>query len=376
MALSPAQVFAALGAHDTATGTGALASETTGDYNTADGYNAMNQNTTGSHGVGVGYRALFANSTGIDDTAVGDQSLTSLTNGTDNTALGDNALNSATITSANLAVGSHALAADTTGKNNTAVGYQAGLTGVNANANTTGSNNTFIGYNAGPGTSTQLTNATAIGSNALVDQSNALVLGGTGADAVNVGIGTATPDPNAGLTVAGVIETTSGGIKFPDGTVQTTAATGSSIAVPSTASTQQYTLTGSDGATWVDIDPTNLKLSITPTSNVNAVLSGNADLWTSTAGYNQDMAIWISGGSYGSGQVVAWKESGGFAGTFSPNAAFVQDVLPLQSGVTYTVKLQWKTNKADPSGTIWAGAGPLPGTHQYSPTRLTAELLP
>ncbi|HLJ68821.1 MAG TPA: hypothetical protein VKX16_15810, partial [Chloroflexota bacterium] len=46
MALSPAQVFAALGAHDTATGTGALASETTGDYNTADGYNAMNQNTT------------------------------------------------------------------------------------------------------------------------------------------------------------------------------------------------------------------------------------------------------------------------------------------------------------------------------------------
>ena len=193
MALSPAQVFAALGAHDTATGTGALASETTGDYNTADGYNAMNQNTTGSHGVGVGYRALFANSTGIDDTAVGDQSLTSLTNGTDNTALGDNALNSATITSANLAVGSHALAADTTGKNNTAVGYQAGLTGVNANANTTGSNNTFIGYNAGPGTSTQLTNATAIGENALVNQSNALVLGGTGANAVNVGIGTTAP---------------------------------------------------------------------------------------------------------------------------------------------------------------------------------------
>ncbi|MEA2097255.1 MAG: DUF1566 domain-containing protein [Candidatus Cloacimonadota bacterium] len=41
----------------------------------------------------------------------------------------------------------------------------------------------------------------------------------------NVGIGTATPTSE--LTVAGVIESTSGGVKFPDGTVQTTAASGS-----------------------------------------------------------------------------------------------------------------------------------------------------
>jgi hypothetical protein len=110
---------------------------------------------------------------------------------------------------------------------------------------------------------------------------------------------------------------------------------------------------------------------VTPTSAVNATISGNADLFTSNAGYNQDIGIWISGGSYGSGQVVAWKESGGFAGTFSPNAAYVQTVLPLASGVQYTIKLQWKTNQADP-GTIWAGAGPIGG--KYSPTRLTAEL--
>jgi hypothetical protein len=39
-----------------------------------------------------------------------------------------------------------------------------------------------------------------------------------------VGIGTATPSNK--LCVAGVIESTTGGIKFPDGTTQTTAATG------------------------------------------------------------------------------------------------------------------------------------------------------
>src|SRR5207245_4584668 len=72
---------------------------------------------------------------------------------------------------------------------NTALGVAAGVTANAANANTTGNNNTFLGSNAGPGTSTQLSNATAIGSNATVSEDNALVLG----NAVKVGIGTATP---------------------------------------------------------------------------------------------------------------------------------------------------------------------------------------
>ena len=79
------------------------------------------------------------------------------------------------------------------GSNNVAVGYLAGVTATDANRNTSGSNNTWIGYNSGPGTATQLTNSTAIGSNALVSASNALVLGGTGQFAVKVGIGTTTP---------------------------------------------------------------------------------------------------------------------------------------------------------------------------------------
>ena len=65
--------------------------------------------------------------------------------------------------------------------------------------NTTGSSNSAFGYLAGPDSaSVALTNSTAIGANAVVSESNALVLGSisgiNGATAsTNVGIGTATP---------------------------------------------------------------------------------------------------------------------------------------------------------------------------------------
>jgi hypothetical protein len=110
-----------------------------------------------------------------------------------NTGIGDFTLASNTTGNQNTAAGNRALQFNTTGIGNTAVGEHAGVTPTSANANTTGSNNTFIGRASGPATPTQLTNATAIGANALVGASNALILGGTGANAVNVGIGTVTP---------------------------------------------------------------------------------------------------------------------------------------------------------------------------------------
>ncbi len=72
------------------------------------------------------------------------------------------------------------------GTQNTFVGHQAGL------SNTSGSNNTLIGY-AASASSSSLTNATAIGYNTVVGASNSLVLGGTGTNAVKVGINTTTP---------------------------------------------------------------------------------------------------------------------------------------------------------------------------------------
>jgi hypothetical protein len=161
--------------------------------------------------------------------------------------------------------------------------------------------------------------------------------------------------------------------------------------VYTTATTKQYQLPNSDGSTWQPIDATHLVLKITPAANSAAILSANADLWTQNAGINQDIGIAVSGGtgpgSYPTvaGQPEAWKESGGFAGTFSPNAAYLQAALPMNAGTTYTITLVWKANKPAAGTTIMAGAGPLwvvpsapplPIPPVYSPVRLTAHVIP
>src|ERR1700737_4154052 len=60
--------------------------------------------------------------------------------------------------------------------------------------------------------------------------------------------------------------------------------------------TQQYHLSGSDGQTWRDIDPTNLSITIHAPANASVILMGNADLWTANGGYNQDLGKAVSGG--------------------------------------------------------------------------------
>lgn len=153
LAVGVAAAYAALGAHDTATGTGALASEAGDNNNSAFGYFALHSNTTGSSNTAAGLQALYSNTTGNSNTASGLYALYSNTTGTANTALGVK-------------------------------------TGGGATPNTTGSNNTFLGYKAAPAAAA-LTNATAIGANAVVSQSNSMVLGASG---VNVGIGRTAPN--------------------------------------------------------------------------------------------------------------------------------------------------------------------------------------
>ncbi len=178
---------------------------------------------------------------------------------------------------------------------------------------------------------------------------------------------------------AGTVDVT---VTTPNGTSATSSAdlftyvpsclTASSVPATGIASsTYQYSLHNSDGATWQEIDAGNLRLSCTATATQSTLLTANADLFTGNAGYNQDLGIFVSDNG-DVDQLLAWKESGGFAGTFSPNAAYVQYLYNMSSGHHYVFKLKWKMNKNAPAATIYAGAGNGP----YSPTSLVSETFP
>jgi hypothetical protein len=130
------------GTENTAIGFDALFSNTTGDSNTAAGSEALSTNTTGVRNTANGFAALNSNTTGERNTATGRAALTSNTTGNNNTADGHDALFSNTTAIRDTATGSFALFSNTTGPNNTAIGYFALF------SNTTGNSNTASGYDA------------------------------------------------------------------------------------------------------------------------------------------------------------------------------------------------------------------------------------
>jgi hypothetical protein len=166
-----------------------------GQYNSFFGWESGKQNTTGMYNTFLGFRAGNANIGGHSNVCIGDRAGAwgTATLGDGNTMIGTQAglVSRAT---ANTFLGMQAGYSTTTGTNNVFIGWIAG------DMNTTGSNNTVVGNNADVG-SIGLTNATALGANASVNASNALVLGGTGANAVNVGIGITTPNATSGLHI-------------------------------------------------------------------------------------------------------------------------------------------------------------------------------
>jgi hypothetical protein len=150
-------------AQNTAYGTNALISNTTGTDNSAFGANALQQNMSGYSNTAIGWDALFFNSSGYNNTATGIAALEGNGGGIGNTATGVNALanngdgryNVAAGWNAlyfnkgddNTAIGSFALQDNSSGRNNIALGVEAGF------YLTTGSNNIEIGNqgNAGEG---------------------------------------------------------------------------------------------------------------------------------------------------------------------------------------------------------------------------------
>ena len=188
---------------NTAFGTSALFNTTTGGSNTCVGAYAMQNNGTGSNNTAMGYASLGSNSNANGNTAYGAGSMQNNGTGINNTAVGNGAMQSNSSGSSNAGLGAFVMQNNTTGIYNVAMGYTAlannssggnnvAIGNTSGGSISTGSNNTFLGSNA-DASSGALTNATAIGYNARVAASNALVLGGTGSYAVNVGIGTTSP---------------------------------------------------------------------------------------------------------------------------------------------------------------------------------------
>ncbi|MGE0635880.1 MAG: beta strand repeat-containing protein [Bacteroidia bacterium] len=235
------------GFDNTANGHVALSSNTTGNYNTANGHGALSNNLAGSNAtafgtnamqyanntttpftnsnVAVGYEALRGSTTasantGNFNTAVGYQTLQKNTTGYRNCAFGYLALNTNIDGAYNVASGPHALFSNTSGWYNTANGREAlyyNTTGSNntANgvlagaANTIGSSNTFIGWLA-DASANNLDNATAIGANAYVGQSNTVVLGsinGVNSATVSAKVGIGDNTPSYPLEVSGTVAT-------------------------------------------------------------------------------------------------------------------------------------------------------------------------
>jgi Chaperone of endosialidase len=167
-------------AQNTAFGTGALASNTTGTNDSAFGFNALFSNTSGSFNTAGGSSALFNNTAGSSNTASGREALLSNTTGGDNTASGFEALSSSTKGGANTASGFNALISNTKARLNIGLGFNAGSNIV------AGSNNIDIG---GAG---------------IADESNTIRIGtnGTQKKTVIAGI-SGTPVLGADVTVNG-----------------------------------------------------------------------------------------------------------------------------------------------------------------------------
>ena len=175
---------------NTAEGTNALFSHTSGLYNTAVGLNALYADRTGGRNTGLGFQTLRFNVAGARNTAVGVNALLHNRNSY-NTAIGDSALFNNTTANYNTASGFHALFSNTEGSENTASGSAALFSNTGGNQNTAiGANalyhniggvaNTAIGFQALLNTTTGLN--TAVGASALVNDT-------TGDSNVALGIG-------------------------------------------------------------------------------------------------------------------------------------------------------------------------------------------
>lgn len=191
-------------------GWGAGSSMTTGEQNSFFGEHAGFSNTSGLFNSFFGSRSGYSNTGGGGNSFFGTRMNSDIscfgtgfynTTGSHNSFFGNCAGEKNTFGGSNSFFGGYAGLENTSGGGNSFFGRYAGI------GNTTGSFNNLFGYNSDVGAG-NLVNATAIGTDAFVTQSNSLVLGSIAgingaSDNTNIGIGTTAPNFRLHLKVNG-----------------------------------------------------------------------------------------------------------------------------------------------------------------------------
>ena len=229
----------------------------TASSNAFFGHFAGKTNTTGTGNAFLGFSAGLSNTTGSSNSFFGGGTGCINTTGLNNTFLGSSAGNSNATGSSNTLIGAGANVNTNNLNNASAFGYRALVSADNSLVlgSINGVNSATADTNVGIGTTSPQTRLEikTLSNNYGFTHTNGPVTFGsyisseggwlgtrtnhplfffindglprmTVAASGNVGIGTTTP--NSRLTVTGLIETTTGGVKFPDGTIQTTAGGG------------------------------------------------------------------------------------------------------------------------------------------------------
>src|SRR2546430_13191791 len=74
--------------------------------------------------------------------------------------------------------------------------------------------------------------------------------------------------------------------------------------------------------------PTALVTGVQSSGDWVVIVGANADLFTASSGYNQDLGIIETIGQDPTEHLIAWKESGGYGGAVSPNDPDLGGVVP------------------------------------------------
>jgi hypothetical protein len=155
-------------------GAGAGTSNTTGGTNAFFGSGAGRSNTTGGANSFFGFSSGEDNDTAVDNSFFGHRSGANTISGSRNSFFGYNAGSDNRLGQENSFFGTDAGSGNALGNGNSFFGYLAGRT------NTVGNNNTIIGSHADVGPTLPgvgIVFATAIGANAVVNDSHSIVLG-------------------------------------------------------------------------------------------------------------------------------------------------------------------------------------------------------